>query len=85
MNLESYTMKKCRHCHKAYTPRRSWGKFCDDICRMRYHREKAEVIRTPEYHLFLKWRRIVGPVTQKEVELFARWRKRSLARAQNRV
>jgi len=44
---------------------------------MRYHREKLEVVKLPEFHLFLKWRRLIGPVTQKEIELFACWRSRS--------
>jgi hypothetical protein len=70
-------VKKCRYCDKPFMPRRKHAKFCADNCRVAYHREKLEVVNTSDFHLFLTWRRLVGPVTRKEVELFARWRSRS--------
>jgi hypothetical protein len=69
--------KKCSYCGKSFTPNRRWQRFDTSQCRTNFHTERLKIASTPDFALFLEWRRLVGPVTRKEIELFARWRSRS--------
>ena len=69
--------KKCPYCGESFMPNRSWQHFDTSQCRKNFHAERLEIASTSDFALFLKWRRLIGPVTKKEAELFARWRSRS--------
>lgn len=77
-------MKTCLYCGKRFEAARRWAKFCAAACKKSYWLERQTVVSTPEYNLFLRWRRLIGPITHAELERFADWRRRSLKRSLNR-
>lgn len=73
--------KKCTYCGNLYESNRRWSKFCRSTCRKNYWLEQQTIIGTTEYKLFLKWRRLIGPINEVELNRFADWRRRSLKRS----
>lgn len=77
-------MKTCLFCGKRFEAARRWSKFCAAACKKAYWNERQTVINTPEYNLFLRWRRLIGPINREELDRFIDWRRRSLKRAPTR-
>lgn len=65
-DAEGYKPQACDTCGSLFTPKRSWGRFCDSRCRNAFHQAEARIeaieAKAPElYAALAQLGKVEGP------------------------